>query len=270
MSSRPVLEEIDDDDIDNLDMDIAQFDPTLRTPIAPLRPQPTVVRSQDQDLPKQPLILDDVVNVDKKEIVDSNNFTDDDRKRLQSFQVLYPCYFDKNRSHKEGRRISVDKAVVNPLAKTISDACRALHLNTFLELDKSHPQDFGNPGRVRILIKDKFDNGKVMDLRFSSKRALLNAVALYLQENPTTLESIGPKSGIPLPQEYESGFEPLELPLVKGFKMNSIVPVHSNLTMKHPMTKSIYDPLPEQPAPGAIKAPNAQKGPKKKIMKIRG
>ncbi|KAG7194130.1 signal recognition particle subunit [Scheffersomyces spartinae] len=274
MSNRPVLEEIDDDDIDNLDMDIAQFDPTLNTPIAPLRPQPTVVRSQDQHQQQQyqamPSLTDDVVNVDKKEIVDSNKFTDEDRIRLQSFQVLYPCYFDKNRSHKEGRRVSVDKAVVNPLAKTISDACRALHLNTFLELDKTHPQDFGNPGRVRILIKDKFEDGKVMDLRFTCKRSLLNAVASYLQAHPTTLSSIGPGSGIPLPQEYETGFEPLELPLVKGFRMNTIVPVHSSLTMKHPMTKSIYDPLPEQPSQGAIKPSTAPKQPKKKIMKIRG
>ena len=34
-NKRPVLEEVDDDDIDNMDMNIAEFDPSLTTPIAP-------------------------------------------------------------------------------------------------------------------------------------------------------------------------------------------------------------------------------------------
>ena len=47
----PRLEEIDDfNDIDNLDMDLAQLDSSLRTPIAP-KITPTVVRSQDQENP---------------------------------------------------------------------------------------------------------------------------------------------------------------------------------------------------------------------------
>ena len=41
----PRLEEIDDlNDIDDLDMDLAELDPSLRTPIAP-KITPTVVRS---------------------------------------------------------------------------------------------------------------------------------------------------------------------------------------------------------------------------------
>ena len=41
--------------------------------------------------------------------------------------------------------------------------------------------------------------------------------------------------------------------------MNTIVPIHSNLTLKHPMTKHIYDPEPETPAAGK---PNVPKIPK--------
>ena len=43
--------------------------------------------------------------------------------------------------------------------------------------------------------------------------------------------------------------------------MNTIVPIHSNLTLKHPMTKHIYDPEPETPAAGK---PNVPKIPKRK------
>lgn len=262
--SRPVLEEVDDDDID-FDMDIAQFDPNLRTPIAPSiqrsTPQASFIPPPVQQQQQTSRPSSDETN---PSIVDPNKFSEEERNHLKSFQLIYPCYFDKNRSHKEGRRVSENKAVVNPLAKTISDACRHLFLQCMLELDKTHPQDFGNPGRVRVLIKQ---DGKFEDERFKTKRELLNVIADYLRAHPTTLESIGPKSGIPLPREYEQGFDPLEIPKVKKFKMNTIVPVHSQLSIKHPMTKSIYDPVPD--ALPQVKAPSAKQM-KKKVMKIRG
>lgn len=262
MSNRPVLEEVDDDDID-IDMDIAQFDPQLRTPIAPIQ-TPTVQTSQPSQQTQPPHQAAHSKN--HPSIVDPNKFSEEERNHLKKFQLIYPCYFDKNRSHKEGRRVSASKAVNNPLAKTISDACRHLFLQCMLELDKTHPQDFGNPGRVRVLIKD---DGTPQDLRFKTKRELLDVIADYLISHPTTLDSIGPKSGIPLPREYEVGgdFEPHDVPKVKGFRMNSIVPVHSPLSIKHPMTKGIYEPEVEQIA--APKVPNANKM-KKKVMKIRG
>lgn len=265
MARRPVLEEVDDDDID-MNLDIAQFDPLLRTPIAPLN-QPTITRSQDSEpplFPNLPMTTPEFPDQKRDDIIDPAKFSEQEREELGRFQIVYPCYFDKNRSHKEGRRVSEEKAVLNPLAKTISDACRQMKIPVLLELDKTHPQDFGNPGRVRVLIKE---SGKPSDARFSTKKQLLNVIAGYLQEHPTTLHSIGRNSGIPYPSEFEQGFDPEELPRVKGFKMNSIVPVHSNLTLKHPMTKLIYDPQPEI---AALDAPKVPKQPKKKIMKIRG
>lgn len=264
MSRRPQLEEVEDEEMEGTDLEIAQFDPSLRTPIAPIN-KPVITRSQDADDFDPPVELPTPTQVPAKRadgIVDPNKFSSEEREQLSKFQILYPCYFDKNRSHKEGRRVSDDKAVANPLAKTISDACRQLQIPVLLELDKSHPQDFGNPGRVRVLLKE---NGVAGDKRFPTKRALLNVVADFLKKNPTTLASIGRGSGIPYPREYEENFDPEELPKVKGFRMNTIVPVHSNLTLKHPMTKLIYDPLPE-----AAEAPKLPKQPKKKIMKIRG
>lgn len=267
MSKKPVLENVDDEDIDNMDLDIAQFDPSLKTPIAPLKESAKVTRSQDQEPPLFPMFPNDNKEeaAQEKDILNPNNISDEEKAQLKSFQVIYPCYFDKNRSHKEGRRVSISRAVENPLAKTISDACQRLNMPIVLELDKSHPQDFGNPGRVRIMMKDPERGFKPTDPGYPNKRFLLNSIADYLKAHPTTLESIGPKSGIPVPREYQTDFEPNEIPHVKGFKMNTIVPIHSQFTMKHPMTKSIYEALPEQP-----KAKNAPKQMKKKIMKIRG
>lgn len=263
MSKRPVLEEVNDEDIDDFDMDIAQFDPNLRTPIAPLNPEPTIVRSQDQDIlppPKSIPVTNNEINQDV--IRDPRLFSDEEKREFKSYQTIYPCYFDKNRSHKEGRRVSIENAVENPLALTIGDACRYLHLPVLLELDKSHPQDYGNPGRVKVLLRK---NGEPVDEFIKNKRQVLNAIGKFMKTKPTTLNSVSVSSGHPVPEEYrQAGYKPEPIPRVKGFKMNTIVPLHSPFTMKHPMTKGIYEPRPEQSA-----IPAASKVPKKKIKKIR-
>ena len=73
MSKKPTLEEVSDD-IDNMDMDIAEFDPSLNTPIAPLRQAPTVIRSQDAEMPLFPNIQQQQspahTTVSKDDIVD--------------------------------------------------------------------------------------------------------------------------------------------------------------------------------------------------------
>ena len=282
MSRRPVLEEVDDDEIDNLDMDIAEFDPTLKTPVAPKRPEPTVVRSQDQGqepplFPQAP--FGNVAPPQQSQqppaalrsnILDPDRFTPEQKAQFEKFQIIYPCYFDINRSHKEGRRVSIDRAVENPLAITICDACRALQIPALLELDKTHPQDFGNSGRVRVLLKDFKRDNKPIDPELATKRSLYNKIADYLADHPTSLDSVGAKSGIAIPPDFQRDFKVEEIPKVKGFRMNTIVPIHSNFTMKHPMTKSIYDPEPETSANAVQNKPNAPKAPKKKIMKIRG
>lgn len=274
MSRRPVLEEVEDD-IDNLDMDIAEFDPNLKTPIAPLIPQPKIVRSQDQDqhqdqYQQQPSstplsslpLTEGTSGIDSKDIIDPSKFSQQERDELAQFQLIYPCYFDINRTHNQGRRVGKQYAVENPLAKTISDACRFLQLPVLLELDKTHPQDFGNPGRVRVMIKQ---NGKPTHSQYPNKRSLLNEIGKFLQKNPTSLISI--TQGIIIPPEYRQGFTPEKIPKVKGLAMNTIVPVHSEYTLKHPMTKSIYDDIPE-PQP-QIEKPKP-KQPKMKFKKIRG
>ncbi|KAI5966826.1 SEC65 [Candida pseudojiufengensis] len=278
MSRRPVLEDVNDDDIDNLDMDIAEFDPNLKTPIAPKIPEPSIVRSQDQELPLFPQIpINNQPPQQSKQqihkqnnIIDPKSFSQEEEAEFKKFQIVYPCYFDLNRSHKQGRKVNIDRAVENPLAKTISDACQKLRLPVLLELDKTHPQDFGNPGRVRVLLKNPKDNNKPVNSQIQNKRTLYNKISDYLVDHPTDLDSVGAKSGIKLPSDLQSNFKPDEIPKVKGFKMNTIVPIHSPLTMKHPMTKSIYDPEPETETSNTPIKPNVPKQPKKKIMRLRG
>ena len=74
-------------------------------------------------------------------------------RKYKDFQCVYPVYFDKNRSRKEGRRVGIDQAVENPLAREIVTACGKLRLETLFEPTKIHPKDWANPGRVKIKIK---------------------------------------------------------------------------------------------------------------------
>jgi signal recognition particle subunit SRP19 len=76
-----------------------------------------------------------------------------DESKYKDFQCIYPVYFDKSRSRKEGRRVGIEGAVENPLAREIVAACGRLRLETLFEPQKLHPKDWANPGRVKIKLK---------------------------------------------------------------------------------------------------------------------
>jgi signal recognition particle subunit SRP19 len=240
----PTLEEIDD--VDNMDFDLAEFDPSLRTPLAP-KLETSIVRSQDQE-PEPPLFPPQQQHQQRLDEDSSQfQFEGEDLEYLKSMQVLYPCYFDSQRSHSQGRRVPASLASPNPMAQTIANACVSLHLKCVFEPDKSHPQDYGNPGRVRVALKHE---GQPESVLVSNKRELMKRVGEFLKRNPSDLDSLL-KSGF-VPEDFK-GFEPREIPKVKGFKMNTIVPVFSKFTLGHPMTKSIYEARPEVPEVKEVK-----------------
>lgn len=242
----PILEEIDDlEDIDNLDMNLAELDSDLKTPIAP-KITPTVVRSQDKEEP--PLFPTNeriqsfkFFNPETGHIEQVNPIGNKHMSEIKQFQILYPCYFDKNRSCHQGRRVPLHLAVENPLAKSVSDAVRSLGLISIFESEKTHPQDFSNPGRVRVLLKSE---GKLFSTEFKNKRYLLKRISEYLKAHPTTLKSL---REIPYGPDFD-GIESKKIPKLSGMLMNDIVPLHSPLMMGHPMTKSIYE-SPQSTAP---------------------
>ncbi len=266
----PLLEEISDaEDIDNMDMDLAEFDPNLKTPFAP-KLEKKIVRSQDSEERQEPPLFPSMGDMPLDGLDDDGGirfenqkkFSEEEMEQLKTLQLIYPCYFDINRSHKQGRRVSKELAVSNPLAKTIADACVSLHLICIYEPEKTHPQDWGNPGRIRVALKH---DGKPESILANNKRHLLNQIAKFMKNHETTLETI---KSLPKPQDFGSNYEPKEIPRVKGFKMNTMVPVFSRFTLGHPMTQSIYTeklPQPTETSPAA----NTPKAPKNKFIKVR-
>lgn len=128
-------------------------------------------------------------------------------EEMKDWKVIYPCYFDKRRSVKEGRRVPTDMAVDNPLAITLAEACDSLGYQSSVELVKGHPQDWANLGRIRVNTKDP-------------KRTLYPKIAKYLKMHPTTEKSA-------YADDYRrvahfDSVRPLAKPL--GIKMNDILP----------------------------------------------
>lgn len=146
--------------------------------------------------------------------------TSADREKSKHYQCLYPIYFDKARTRAEGRRVGQDLAVENPLAREMADAAANLGLRTVFEPDKTHPKDWSNPGRVRVLLKHE---GKLLDQDVKNKHHLYILISQYLKANPTqkTTPFRLPIAGIPMPKEMP------EPAIPKGWKMNKILPLHS-------------------------------------------
>lgn len=143
-----------------------------------------------------------------------------DRSAYNSFQCLYPVYFDASRSRAEGRRVSAALAVRNPLAREIANACSRLRLQTLLEPEKIHPKDWANPGRVKVGLKKNSSSGTGI----KNKHHLYVLVAKHLQENPTTEDSPGLRLRFGGQVQPPEG-KPYPKPAVpRGWKMGEYLP----------------------------------------------
>ncbi|KAF8605737.1 signal recognition particle, SRP19 subunit [Ceratobasidium sp. AG-I] len=102
-----------------------------------------------------------------------------DVEKYKRWTSLYPIYFDAKRPYGQGqRRLAREKSIWWPQSRDIEVAARTLGISTFHEPTKRHPQDWENPGRVKVLWKE---DGKVLNQRFNSKKRLLEAIGKQIQ-----------------------------------------------------------------------------------------
>ncbi|KAI6037606.1 signal recognition particle, SRP19 subunit [Pisolithus marmoratus] len=95
------------------------------------------------------------------------------------WSCIYPIYIDAKRPYGKGeRRIAREKSVWWPLSKDIADATNRLGLGTIHEVNKVHPRDWENPGRVRVQWKK---DGRLVNTAIGTKRQLLEAISLQIQ-----------------------------------------------------------------------------------------
>lgn len=65
--------------------------------------------------------------------------------------VIWPRYFDAERTRQQGRRVATKDAVRDPKAGHIAEAARTLGLETKLEKEVAHPAEWwAREGRVLV------------------------------------------------------------------------------------------------------------------------
>jgi signal recognition particle subunit SRP19 len=65
--------------------------------------------------------------------------------------IIWPAYIDSKKTKKEGRRISLKKAVSSPKLREISTAAKKLNLNPEVENNKSYSRSWWeSSGRVSV------------------------------------------------------------------------------------------------------------------------
>ncbi|KAJ8509394.1 hypothetical protein ONZ45_g8432 [Pleurotus djamor] len=97
----------------------------------------------------------------------------------KAWTCIYPIYLDAKRPYGTGeRRVKREKALWWPLSKDIADAANRLGLGVLHEVTKSHPRDWENPGRVRVLWKK---DGRLVNPVIKTKKMLLEMISIQIQ-----------------------------------------------------------------------------------------
>ena len=85
-------------------------------------------------------------------------------------KIIWPAYFDADRTRSEGRRVPEDLAIESPAVDEIAKAVQQVGYDAVIEHDVAYPRDpYARDGRVRV--KDADD---------STKNDLVQAVAAYV------------------------------------------------------------------------------------------
>lgn len=244
--AHPRIEEVEDSDIEMSDPsegDIDDFDESdiLRSRVAPSSSSNTHPRQQQQQPAGASAHLlhpSDLPSVSSGPPTagagpeDYSIPTTASAKAYAGFQCLYPVYFDATRTRAEGRRVSRDLAVPNPLAREVVNACRHLRLQTLFEPEKMHPKDWANPGRVKVQLKDAADGGRKAAAAAAggvkNKHQLYILVAQHLRNNPTTEKSAALWERIPGGPRPPEKSKPYPRPAVpRGWKFGELLPYYS-------------------------------------------
>lgn len=117
--------------------------------------------------------------IDPSDASGSKGASDGEHKEWIS---VYPIYFDAKRHYRKGcRRVSYEKSSPFPTQLWIAKAVGRLQLRYVQEPHKTHPQDWENPGRVKVHLFN--EDGSAVNSRLSSKKELFDAIAEILQPN---------------------------------------------------------------------------------------
>ena len=76
--------------------------------------------------------------------------------------VIWPIYFDKSISRKNGRKVAKKNAIDKPLLENIVKAAKSLGLNPIIEKDNSHPKNHWKK-HCRVLVVQTKSKSKILE-----------------------------------------------------------------------------------------------------------
>ena len=155
------------------------------------------------------------------------------RPEVKTHTTLYPIYFSSRHTRSSGRRVPSSLAVPNPLAHTVALAAQSLStpqhpLTITFEPHKTHPNDWSNPGRVRLLLYRPGTHTPVSP-NIKNKRHLFRLVATYLKSHPTEPDDPLKLRIRGMPNLVPEKGEPWKnIARPRGWRMNEVLPLHSS------------------------------------------
>lgn len=236
--AHPRIEEVEDSDVEMSDPSEGDIDDFAESDI--LRSRSDKTSKQQLPIRQQPSAANPhILNPSHIPSVSSGpptggeysipTTTSANAKAYAHFQCLYPVYFDANRTRAEGRRVSKELAVSNPLARELVNACRDLRLQTLFEPEKMHPKDWANPGRVKVNLKENGGAKGGGASGIKNKHQLYILIAQHLRNNPTTEKSSAALwdriPGGPPPPDRTKPYPRPSVP--RGWKMSELLPYYS-------------------------------------------
>lgn len=220
----------------------------------------------------------------------------------KTWTCVYPIYLDAKRPYGPGqRRVERAKSLWWPLSKDIADVANQLGLGTLHEVNKSHPRDWDNPGRVRVQWKKE---GRLINPIIKTKKQLLEVICFQLQRlkpenvpkppyNTSSSNGTGPDTAKvttsnkgkqpagmkskspPAPQHQQRGGRRLPIPPVPHPPLNSRVSTYSPAISSGVLIETVkagmnaVENSAMAAGPGAPPTAAAAKG-KRKVMRVRG
>lgn len=101
--------------------------------------------------------------------------------RERDYVVIWPAYFDLQRTRLEGRRVPKELAVESPSTESIFEVCKELGLDPILEKDKRLPRShWERTGRV-LVRKAKKKNELIIEI---AKALLKRSTELKIKLKP--------------------------------------------------------------------------------------
>ena len=98
---------------------------------------------------------------------------------FSSWVMIYPVYLNQTKTLAEGRRISKEKAVIDPTLEDLQEACNLLRLKFIVEPYKQYPREWTPSGRIRVEIKNP-ETGSKIHRDISSRKDLYEKIAIKI------------------------------------------------------------------------------------------